>query len=132
MTWRSRRRRSVSEASASVPARPTDKRPSATQVDFLGDPVADLTAVSFHVFTTGENIAIHPANLPRIAIEIVANLTPGVGDFTTMVYQPPNTSIAGMARRSTRGDLAELVAHWCRRRRTTGCNQRDDVHACTT
>jgi len=73
----------------------SDKAAFGNALDFLGDPVADLTSVSFHVFTTGENIDINPANLPNIAIEIAANLEPVVGDYTTMVFTPPNTNIPG-------------------------------------
>jgi len=72
-----------------------DKSAFGNALDFLGDPVADLTAVSFFVFTTGENIDINPANLPNINIEVLANLTPAPGDYTTMVFTPPNTTVPG-------------------------------------
>ncbi len=73
----------------------TDKAAFGNALDFLGDPVSGLTDVSFQVFTTGENIDISPTNLPNIAIEILANLDPGVGDYTTMVYLPPRKCPGG-------------------------------------
>jgi hypothetical protein len=66
----------------------TDKAAFGNALDFLLDPVSGLTAVSFQVFTTGENIDISPTNLPHIDIEILANLEPDAGDYTTMVYEP--------------------------------------------
>jgi hypothetical protein len=66
-----------------------DKAAFGNQVDFVGMPLATVTAGSFWVFTTVENRAIDPANLPSLTFEINANLE-GVGtDFTSMVYTPP-------------------------------------------
>jgi hypothetical protein len=66
-----------------------DKAAFGNQVDFVGLPLADITAGSFWVFTTVENRAIDPANLPSFTFEINANLE-GVGtDFTSMVFTPP-------------------------------------------
>jgi hypothetical protein len=105
----------------------TDKAAFGNALDFLGDPVAGLSAVSFHTFTTGENIDISPINLPTISIEILANLAPGLGDYTTMVYEPP----AQLPGWQFHDAVAEVDPHW---RLTgaegdeTGCNQ---VTLCT-
>ena len=68
-----------------------DKAAFGNEVDFANTPVSDLTAVSFYVYTTAENIASGgAANLPNISFEISANLAAvgGPVDFSTMVYEP--------------------------------------------
>ena len=40
------------------------------EVDFVGVPLSSVTTLGFSVFTTGENAAINPANLPNLGIEI--------------------------------------------------------------
>jgi hypothetical protein len=99
----------------------TDKAAFGNALDFIGDPVAELTEVSFHVFTTGENIDVNPANLPNISIEILANLTPNPGDYTTMVFTPPNTAIPGWHE----FDATTLQNWWLTGAEgtTTGCTQ---------
>jgi hypothetical protein len=105
----------------------TDKAAFGNALDFIGDPVSGLTDVSFQVFTTGENIDISPINLPNISIEILANLAPGLGDYTTMVYEPP----AQLPGWQLHDAVADPDPHW----RLTGaegdltdCNQ---VTLCT-
>jgi len=105
----------------------TDKAAFGNALDFLGDPVSDLTNVSFFVFTTGENISESPINLPNISIEILANLGPVPGDYTTMVYEPPQQAPGWQEHDAA----ADAVAHWRvtgAEGDTTGCNQ---VTACT-
>jgi hypothetical protein len=105
-----------------------DKAHFGNQVDFIGDEVSALTAVSYWMFTTAENIVIDPRNLPNIAIEIDANLTTIGSDFTTMVYQP-RSQVPLIWRE--RDAVADPDPHW----RLTGsegdeigCN---DVTFCT-
>ena len=58
------------------------------QVDFGGMLVDDLTAVGFSVFTTAENIAFAPTNLPNLQFEIDPNLTGVASNFSTMHFAP--------------------------------------------
>ncbi len=59
-------------------------------IDFQGVFVNDLVSVGFSVFTTIENNALAPNNMPSIKIEIVPNLDGGGPGFSTMVYSPDN------------------------------------------
>ena len=65
----------------------TEKASYGNEVDFLGTPIAGLTAVGFHVFTTGENSVI-AANMPGITFEIDPNLTATASNFSSLVFQP--------------------------------------------
>ncbi len=67
------------------------------EIDFLGDPVAGLMAVGFHVFTTGENTQPpQPAlNMPGITFEVDPNLTLNATNFSSLVFQPTANSSAG-------------------------------------
>jgi hypothetical protein len=68
-----------------------DKAAFGNEVDFAGMLVSDLTAVSFFVYTTAENVESAVDNLPSISIEIDPNLATGPNagdDFATMVYSP--------------------------------------------
>ena len=47
-----------------------DKMAYGNEVDFVGVPLSSVTTLGFSVFTTGENAAINPANLPNLGIEI--------------------------------------------------------------
>jgi hypothetical protein len=47
-----------------------DKMAYGNEVDFVGIPLSSITTLGFSVFTTGENAAINPANLPNLGIEI--------------------------------------------------------------
>ncbi len=55
------------------------------EVDFFGDLVADLTAVSAHVFTTGENVNTSLGNVPNIGIEVDPE---GPDGYSQMVWIP--------------------------------------------
>ncbi len=69
---------------------PTDKAAFGNEVDFVGMPLADIIELNYWVYTTGENRALNPANLPNLQFEIDANLTGGPGvDFTTANFIPP-------------------------------------------
>ena len=51
--------------------------------------VSDLTAVGFYVFTTGENSALAPGNMPNIAIEINPGGAGGTSTtYSTLVFNP--------------------------------------------
>ena len=68
----------------------TDKAAFGNEVGFARQPLSELTAVSAFMYTTAENIAFAPNNLPSIAIEIDPNPAGGVLDdhFATMVFLP--------------------------------------------
>jgi hypothetical protein len=70
-----------------------DKIAYGNEVDYAGDLVSDLTAVGFHVYTTGENSLLAAANMPSITFEIDPN---GAGNTTTsfssLVYTPAANS----------------------------------------
>jgi hypothetical protein len=109
-----------------------DKAAFGNQVDFARTLVSDLTAVSFYVYTTAENIASGaPAvNMPNIAIEISANLlaVPGPVDFTTMQYEPGAQLPVAWIQQDA---VADDDPHWRltgEEGEATGCNQ---VTACT-
>ena len=71
----------------------TDKAAFGNETDFFGDHVADLTAVKFSVFTTGENRAKAPNNMPSIAFEIDPNLDAYPSkNYSTLVYAPDNSA----------------------------------------
>jgi hypothetical protein len=67
---------------------PQEKAAFGNEVDFQGDPVADITDVGFHVFQTGENAAVDPRNLPTITFEIDPNLGSNPTGYTSLVYLP--------------------------------------------
>jgi hypothetical protein len=70
---------------------PQEKASFGNEVDFLGDPVLDLTEVGFHVFQTGENNAVSNRNLPNITFEIdsnLASLSNPNDNFTSLVWVP--------------------------------------------
>jgi hypothetical protein len=75
----------------------TDKAAFGNQINFIGDPVAGLTAVSASIYTTQENIDVAANNLPNIVFEIDAKLDAVAGaiDFTSMVYVPPDQIAPG-------------------------------------
>lgn len=69
---------------------PEDKATFGNQVDFIGMPLADIDELSYWVYTTAENIAVDPGNLPAVQFEIDANLEPPPSiDFTTASIIPP-------------------------------------------
>ena len=64
-----------------------DKMAYGNEVDFVGIPLASVTTLGFSVFTTGENAAINPTNLPNLGIEIdpTGPATSTGINYTTMV-----------------------------------------------
>jgi hypothetical protein len=63
-----------------------EKADFGNEVDFFGEPIADLTEVGFHVFQTGENVTRGgPDNMPNIRFEIDP---PGPSSYSTMVWIP--------------------------------------------
>jgi hypothetical protein len=66
-----------------------DKAAFGNQVDFVGDALAGVNTVSFSVFTTGENRAVSPENLPNVTVEIdpdSSSATPP--NFSSLVFAP--------------------------------------------
>ena len=61
------------------------------QVDVAGNLVSELTAVGFSVFTTGENNAAAPNNMPSITFEIDPNLETSPRGYSSMVFAPNNS-----------------------------------------
>jgi hypothetical protein len=49
---------------------PADTAAFGNEVDFVGDPLTDLTTVSYSVYTTGENNALSPENAPSVTFEV--------------------------------------------------------------
>ncbi len=63
------------------------------EVDFVGDAFADIDALGFHVFQTGENNGRGNPNMPVIKIELDSNLTAaGSDNFTTLTWTPTNSA----------------------------------------
>ena len=69
-----------------------EKAAFGNEVDFFGDPVGELTAVGFHVYTTGENNARANPNMPSIAIEVDPNLASSASNFSTLTFVPTSNS----------------------------------------
>jgi hypothetical protein len=71
----------------------TSKVAFGNQVDFVGDPVAGLDEVGFHVMPTGEDLGRGDPNMPSITFEIDPN---GAGGTTTnyasLVFIPDETA----------------------------------------
>ncbi|WP_132209935.1 hypothetical protein [Kribbella steppae] len=67
----------------------TDAVHFGNEADFAGKPVA-LTTVKYDVFTTGENAAKGPNNMPSIKFEM--NPDVGGATYTTLVYAPDNST----------------------------------------
>jgi len=62
------------------------------EVEFVGDAVADVTEVGFHVMTTGENSAKGNPNMPSITFEIDPNLEASGSNYSSMVFVPEGNS----------------------------------------
>jgi hypothetical protein len=73
---------------------------------FAGDPV-DLTTVKYEVFTTGENSAKGPNNMPSIKFEM--NPDVGGATYTTLVYAPNNSASNAW---TTLDAAADTGKHW--------------------
>src|SRR4029079_10855430 len=73
----------------------TEKAAFGNEVDFAGTPLASINTLAFGVYTTGENRAISPANLPSIGIEIDPT-GPGNStgaNFSTLVSVPVDAAV---------------------------------------
>jgi hypothetical protein len=67
----------------------TEKAAYGNEVDFVSAPLASITDASFGVYTTGENRAISPANLPSLAFEVDPSGPDTTGaNFSTLVSLP--------------------------------------------
>jgi hypothetical protein len=67
----------------------SDKASFGNQVDFWGSALADIDAVSYWVFTTGENKALANNNLPSVAFEVDPTGDDAAGpNYSTLVYTP--------------------------------------------
>ena len=64
----------------------TDKSAFGNQVDFVGTRITTFNTLDFSVFTTGENNAQNPGNLPSLSFEVNPALG-GVG-FSSLVFTP--------------------------------------------
>jgi hypothetical protein len=71
---------------------PSDKAAFGNEKDFAGMLVQDLKALSYSVFTTGENSSLAPNNMPSLAFEIDPNVSAVNTHYSTMVYAPDNTA----------------------------------------
>ena len=68
----------------------TEKAAYGNELDFFGAPLASNTDASFGVYTTGENRAISPANLPSLAFEVDPSGpdSDSAPNFSTLVSLP--------------------------------------------
>jgi hypothetical protein len=60
------------------------------QVDFVGDAVADIDQVGFHVMPTGEDLSRGEPNMPSITFEIDPNV--GGQHYSSLVFVPHETT----------------------------------------
>jgi hypothetical protein len=100
----------------------TEKAAYGNEVDFIGTPLASITDASFGVYTTGENRAISPANLPSLAFEVDPS-GPGSADapnFSTLVSLP---SDAPANKWSTQDAAAGQWFYTGAAGTASGCNQ---------
>lgn len=89
---------------------PDDKAAFGNQVDFRDDLVKDLTAVKFSVYTTAENRAKAPNNMPSIAFEIDPNREDKpTTTYSTLVYAPDNTEASQW---TTLDAVTDTTPHW--------------------
>lgn len=71
----------------------TDKAAFGNEVDFLGDDVSAIQTLGFSVYTTGENSARGPGNMPSITFEIDPNLAAlPAANYASMVFAPFNSA----------------------------------------
>jgi hypothetical protein len=87
---------------------PDDKAAFGNQVDFAGLEIADITALGFSVFTTGENNDKAANNMPSISMEIDPHVT-GHGDYASLVYAPSNSDANQW---SAIDAIADTEKHW--------------------
>jgi hypothetical protein len=102
---------------------PADKAAFGNEVDFIGDPLTDLTEVSYSVYTTGENNALYAENGPSVTFEVDPT---GQGDTTAPNY----ASLTFVPTALTANAWTELDASTAKRWFLTGaagtsssCNQ---------
>jgi hypothetical protein len=69
----------------------TEKAAYGNEVDFADKPL-DLDQVGFHVYTTGENNAEGPDNMPSIVFEIDPNLSTSPAGYTSLVFTPAQST----------------------------------------
>lgn len=68
------------------------------EVDFVGDPVADINELEYWVYTTGENNGRGNPNMPTLKFEINPDLDTNGDDpggeitYSTLTFQPPNSA----------------------------------------
>ena len=67
---------------------PLEKLAFGNEVDFQGLRIADLSAVGYSVYQTGENTGPSAANLPNLSFEVDPNVVGVVADYSSLVYQP--------------------------------------------
>ena len=65
----------------------TEKLAYGNEVDFEGLKIADLSAVGYSVYQTGENADLSAANLPNLTFEVDPNVVVGA-DYSSLVYNP--------------------------------------------
>jgi hypothetical protein len=99
----------------------TDKAAFGNQVDFAGDPLSGIGAVSYWVYTTGENRTIAENNLPSAAFEVdpsgAENTAP---NYSTLVYAPATAA----ANAWTELDASDARWYYTGAAgATSGCNQ---------
>lgn len=84
----------------------TDQATFGNELDYAGKPVA-LTAVKYEVFTTGENSAKAPNNMPSIKFEMNPDVTGQA--YTTLVYAPNNSASNEWTAIDAKADTGK---HW--------------------
>ncbi|HET7173354.1 MAG TPA: hypothetical protein VFI30_03645 [Nocardioidaceae bacterium] len=68
----------------------TSKTEFGDQVDFAGESLSSISHIGYWVYTTNENNAIGPDNMPSIDIEI--NPNNGSATYSSLVYAPANSA----------------------------------------
>jgi hypothetical protein len=85
-----------------------DKTAFGDEQDFAGLDVASLTTLKYSVYTTAENNALAPNNMPGLAIEIDPNVV-NSGNYTSLVYAPDNSKPYAW---STLDAVNDPAPHW--------------------
>ncbi len=86
----------------------TDKAAFGNETDFVGTKLSSLSAIAYSVFTTAENNAIAPGNMPSISFEIDPNVI-GSGNYASLVYVPDNSAPDVWTKIDAKGDPGK---HW--------------------
>lgn len=73
-------------------ASPQDKASFGNEVDFQGQEVGAITHLGYSVYTTGENNAIAPGNMPSMTFEINPHLSTSSSTYSSMVFSPNNST----------------------------------------